>query len=115
MEDSNEHGSDQSTPAVDPANLTKANQESTKNSSTPAVVRGRSRKKIIVCCDGTCNNELDNPDVTNVTRFARCVSATDKQGIPQLVRYMSGVGTGTSSLSNAIEAATGRGAYKLLG
>jgi uncharacterized protein (DUF2235 family) len=55
-------------------------------------------KRIAVCCDGTWNK----PDqvhgnvvcASNVTKIARCISQTDAGGVPQLVFYDKGVGTG---------------------
>jgi uncharacterized protein (DUF2235 family) len=55
-------------------------------------------KRIVICCDGTWNR----PDqvhqgetcASNVTKIARCIAAVDPLGIPQLVFYDKGVGTG---------------------
>ena len=67
------------------------------------------KKKIIVCCDGTWMNAdngtqdhansvwtprspiLQQP--SNVTRIARCVSHSDKRGNEQITYYQSGLGT----------------------
>ncbi|MEP6699229.1 MAG: DUF2235 domain-containing protein [Verrucomicrobiota bacterium] len=54
-------------------------------------------KKLIVCADGTWNteNETDHgaPCPTNVTKIARALLPTDKNGIQQIVRHIDGVGT----------------------
>jgi len=52
----------------------------------------------VICCDGT----WDRPDqvhdgqvcASNVTKIARCIASNDSLGIPQLVFYDRGVGTG---------------------
>jgi hypothetical protein len=77
-------------------------------------------KRIIVCCDGTMNDGVNNAQLlTNVARIARCIHHTDvhncdKAGsdqhyLPQIVYYSSGVGTGTSVAGNIIDGATGQG------
>ncbi|ORY19624.1 hypothetical protein BCR34DRAFT_471960 [Clohesyomyces aquaticus] len=67
-------------------------------------------KRLVVCCDGTWNDSVstDSP-LTNVSRFSRCVEAIGEDGILQIVYYHTGVGSGTSKLSNSIDGATGRG------
>lgn len=54
-------------------------------------------KKIVICCDGTWNapEKLD-PTVrvaTNVLQLSRAVLPRDKQGRPQVVEYVRGIGT----------------------
>jgi uncharacterized protein (DUF2235 family) len=55
-------------------------------------------KRIVVCCDGTWNRPDQVHDgetcASNVTKIARCISPVDPLGIPQLVFYDKGVGTG---------------------
>lgn len=54
-------------------------------------------KRIILCCDGTWNNEDSGDDFTNVARIAWAILPNDtrgKQPISQIVYYHSGVGTG---------------------
>jgi uncharacterized protein (DUF2235 family) len=56
-------------------------------------------KKIILCCDGTWNSadrvEKDGkPCVTNVVKMAVRVARRDDQGVPQIIYYDQGVGTG---------------------
>jgi uncharacterized protein (DUF2235 family) len=60
---------------------------------------GRSHmKRIVVCCDGTWNRPDQVHDgetcASNVTKIARCISPVDSLGVPQLVFYDKGVGTG---------------------
>ena len=55
-------------------------------------------KKLIVCADGTWNsdnNETDPgfPGATNVTKIARSLLPTDKDGVQQVVRHIDGVGS----------------------
>jgi|APLak6261669570_1056073.scaffolds.fasta_scaffold00038_7 uncharacterized protein (DUF2235 family) len=55
-------------------------------------------KKLIVFCDGTWNSaDQESPDnkpcPTNVSRLFEATTATDRQGNPQLVHYIQGVGT----------------------
>jgi uncharacterized protein (DUF2235 family) len=54
-------------------------------------------KKLIVCADGTWNTESETdhgfPCPTNVTKIARAVLPTDKNGVQQVVRHIDGVGT----------------------
>jgi len=51
------------------------------------------KKKLVVFCDGTWNS-ADNPDRTNVFRLYQATEARDAIGQPQVVHYVSGVGTG---------------------
>jgi uncharacterized protein (DUF2235 family) len=55
-------------------------------------------KRILVCCDGTWNrpDQVHNGEVcaSNVTKLARCVAPVDPTGVPQLMFYDKGVGTG---------------------
>jgi hypothetical protein len=72
------------------------------------------RRKIVACCDGTWNSEKFAAPLTNVSRIARCILPYYVQGVPQIVYYQDGVGTGTSKASNIVEGATGRGELRLL-
>lgn len=57
-------------------------------------------KRLIVCADGTwnirdqVNEKTHTRRPTNVTKLARAVLPTDPHGIPQVVIYLEGVGTG---------------------
>src|SRR2546425_10251784 len=55
-------------------------------------------KRIVVCCDGTWNRPDQVHDglvcASNVTKIARCIAPLDATGIPQVVFYDKGVGTG---------------------
>ena len=54
-------------------------------------------KRIIVCCDGTWNDEEAGGEVTNVVRMSRAVLPLDNRSpepIHQVVYYHPGVGTG---------------------
>ncbi len=70
------------------------------------------RKRLIVCCDGTWNKP-DNEHVTNVEKIARTVqsdpSATD--GVHQLVYYTSGVGGGSYEADRLLGGAFGFGLF----
>jgi uncharacterized protein (DUF2235 family) len=63
-------------------------------------------KKLIVCCDGTWNRadqeENGEPCPTNVIRIAYRVAKRAADGVPQIVFYHQGVGTG-----NVIDRYTG--------
>jgi uncharacterized protein (DUF2235 family) len=52
-------------------------------------------KRLIVCCDGTWQ-KLSSPYPTNVVKMAQAVKATAANGIPQIVYYHEGLGTGDS-------------------
>ena len=67
-------------------------------------------KRLIVCCDGTWQ-KLTNPYPTNVVKMAQAVKATDKDGIPQIVYYDEGLGTG-SVLDRLFGGLFGRGIDK---
>lgn len=69
----------------------------------------RPPKKIIVCCDGTMNNDTEDKKLTNVVRLAHCITPVDGQGVIQSVHYQPGVGTGTGRLRNLRESITGKG------
>ena len=69
-------------------------------------------KRLVVCCDGTWNT----PDAmvdgkacpTNVVKMARAVLPRDERGVPQVVLYDEGIGTG-GFLDRVVGGATGRG------
>jgi uncharacterized protein (DUF2235 family) len=54
-------------------------------------------KKLVVCADGTWNTDDDTdhgfPCPTNVTKIARALLPADKDGVPQVVRHIDGVGS----------------------
>ena len=54
-------------------------------------------KRLVICCDGTWNDEDAHPNVTNVVRMSRAVLQSDLRGknpVPQITYYHAGVGTG---------------------
>jgi uncharacterized protein (DUF2235 family) len=50
-------------------------------------------KRLVVCCDGTWQN-LTRPYPTNVVKIAQAIKPSDREGVPQLVFYLEGLGTG---------------------
>jgi len=54
----------------------------------------RCRKRLIICFDGTWNNADNGGNPTNVVRIARAIPSVGADGIPQIVYYEPGVGTG---------------------
>lgn len=91
------------------ARETSVSQPSAAEEPTPE----RKPKRIIVCCDGTWNNETFPTPLTNVSLLSRCILPFSGEGIPQVVLYQPGIGTGTSKLGNAVEGATGRGSLNV--
>jgi hypothetical protein len=87
----------------------------TAESSLPETVTRSAggKKKITVCCDGTWNSENFPTPLTNVSLISRCITPFCEDGVPQIVYYLPGVGTGTSKLVNVVEGATGRGKLHL--
>ncbi len=68
-------------------------------------------KRIVVCCDGTWNDEENSGPVTNVVRLSRAILPLDEHGaqpIVQVVYYHSGVGTG-NELDRLIGGGVGAG------
>jgi uncharacterized protein (DUF2235 family) len=57
-------------------------------------------KRIVLCCDGTWNRadqeENGVPCPTNVVKLGYRVAKRDAQGVPQIVYYDTGVGTGNA-------------------
>ena len=53
-------------------------------------------KRLVVCCDGTWQS-LDNVYPTNVLKMAQAIRMVDHVGIPQVVYYDGGVGTGAGA------------------
>ncbi len=56
-------------------------------------------RRLVICCDGTWNSAGAPDAATNVLRLARAVKAVttgtpERPGIPQIVHYEAGVGTG---------------------
>ncbi|KAK6386883.1 hypothetical protein LTS17_000147 [Exophiala oligosperma] len=83
-----------------------------------ATTNGSTRKRIVICCDGTwMDSDGDYQTPSNVTRIARAIPPVgfDKtvdppQAIHQVVFYQNGVGTGDNSLYNRyVGGATGEG------
>lgn len=67
-------------------------------------------KRIVVCCDGTWNNDDLQSNDTNVARLARAIHGSQQTGgVPQIVLYLRGVGTTGLKLESWIEGATGLG------
>ncbi|KAH8670103.1 hypothetical protein BGZ60DRAFT_527588 [Tricladium varicosporioides] len=65
-------------------------------------------RRLIVCCDGTSKDSKSGNPLTNVARISRCIAAHDED-IAQVVFYMPGVATGTSTINNTYDAIVGRG------
>lgn len=70
-------------------------------------------KRIVICCDGTWNSadqadENAEPCPTNVVRLAYRVAKRDAAGVPQVVYYDPGVGTG-NTIDRLTGGAIGRG------
>ena len=82
---------------------------SSKNPDTSSSRATPFGTKIIVCFDGTWNNESFAAPLTNVARISRCIKRYDLKGNRQVVYYQPGVGTGTSKPGNVVEGITGRG------
>jgi uncharacterized protein (DUF2235 family) len=51
-------------------------------------------RKLIVCCDGTWNEPYQEGAPTNVVKMVRAIRPVDAQGVPQIIFYHPGVGTG---------------------
>jgi hypothetical protein len=58
-----------------------------------AVVTGQNRR-LIICCDGTWDAADKGPAASNVVRMLRCIAPQAANGMPQIVWYHPGVGTG---------------------
>jgi uncharacterized protein (DUF2235 family) len=68
------------------------------------------QKRLFVLCDGTWQDGVNKTrPLTNVATLARCLAPVDDDGCIQVVYYDSGVGNGTSAVSQLIDGATGRG------
>ncbi|GAB4368467.1 MAG: DUF2235 domain-containing protein [Elainellaceae cyanobacterium] len=68
-------------------------------------------KRLIICCDGTWNS-LQRPSQasrSNVAEIARAIPPQDKDGIPQVVFYDDGVGTGYLAIDRLLGGAIGLG------
>ncbi|MCJ2054467.1 DUF2235 domain-containing protein [Methylobacterium sp. J-070] len=67
-------------------------------------------KRLVVCCDGTWNNDDLQTEDTNVARMARAVHGSEATGgVLQIVLYIRGVGTTGLKLETFVEGATGLG------
>lgn len=69
-------------------------------------------KRIVVCCDGTWNRP-ENQNVTNIEKIARTIEtdAERNDGVPQLVHYVKGVGTGWYWTDRLLGGAFGLGLF----
>lgn len=71
-----------------------------------------SSKRIVVCCDGTWNDEDSAEEFTNVVRMARAILPIDGRGgkeTAQIVYYQSGVGTGADLVGRVLGGGVGLG------
>ncbi|KAF2012979.1 hypothetical protein BU24DRAFT_323039, partial [Aaosphaeria arxii CBS 175.79] len=67
-------------------------------------------RRLVVCCDGTWNDSISTESpITNVSRISRLIKAVGDDGVPQILSYQVGIGSGTTGLGNAIDGMTGRG------
>jgi hypothetical protein len=89
--------------------------------ASPATDVHPARKRLIICCDGTTNDGVNTEKpITNVARIARCIKNDhivqeadgSRTSLVQIVMYMRGVATGTSSAANAVDILGGRGMSK---
>ncbi|RDW84569.1 putative peptidoglycan binding containing protein [Coleophoma cylindrospora] len=84
----------------------------------------RQRKRLILCCDGTWMDSDDgytkptlipyNPTAvlqvpSNITRISHALKRHGHDGMPQIIYYHSGVGTGTSIIDNITGGLLGTG------
>ncbi|KAF2415751.1 hypothetical protein EJ08DRAFT_739706 [Tothia fuscella] len=100
----------QNDPAVKSPSQPASESETQERGETAAVEAPLPPKRLIICCDGTWNDSVStNNPLTNVARFSRCVNDRTNTGILQIVYYHTGVGRGTSKISNSIDGAIGRG------
>lgn len=69
-------------------------------------------KRIVICCDGTWNRP-ENENVTNIEKIARTVETDLARtgGVPQLVHYVKGVGTGWYWIDRLLGGAFGLGLF----
>jgi hypothetical protein len=51
-------------------------------------------RRLVICCDGTWNKPDRRARTTNVVRMARAILPESRDGLPQIVYYHPGVGTG---------------------
>lgn len=51
-------------------------------------------KRLVCCFDGTWNDDSRETALTNVVRLRRAILSRDAGGVPQMVRYVIGIGTG---------------------
>lgn len=76
----------------------------------------RSKKRLIVCCDGTWN-DLEMRDLTNVGRLVQALLPTGMSNgaeIPQIVFYDDGVGADSNGLQRKLEGMVGMGIDNLI-
>lgn len=65
-------------------------------------------KRIVIACDGTWNR-LDAPFPTNVAKLARAIETVGRDGAPQIVCHLDGVGSGrgTGRLARGLDRVLG--------
>ncbi|TGJ86864.1 hypothetical protein E0Z10_g1916 [Xylaria hypoxylon] len=66
------------------------------------------RRRLIVCCDGTWHDNDTEDPLSNVARIAMCISSDDPNPnfpFTQILHYQSGVGTSAFALENLYEGA----------
>lgn len=79
-----------------------------KNEDCRTHVEGK--RRLVVCCDGTWNDSISTESpITNVSRISRLIKAVGDDGVPQILSYQPGIGSGTSKLGSVIDGMTGRG------
>ncbi|MDB5373152.1 MAG: hypothetical protein JWP04_1794 [Belnapia sp.] len=71
-----------------------------------------SKKRLVVCCDGTWQDNDTGTDFTNVTRMARAVLPHDLRSaepVAQIVYYLAGVGTSGGTIDRLFGGGLGLG------
>ncbi|NMW32200.1 peptigoglycan-binding protein LysM [Altererythrobacter sp. RZ02] len=76
-------------------------------------MKQKPNKRLIFCFDGTFNKlAVDEP--TNVARMAQMVRPVARDGVPQVVYYDEGIGTGVGGLRKLAQGAFGWGMLPIL-
>lgn len=76
-------------------------------------MKQKPNKRLIFCFDGTFNKlAVDEP--TNVARMAQMVRPVARDGVPQVVYYDEGIGTGVGGVRKLAQGAFGWGMLPIL-
>ena len=66
-------------------------------------------KRIILCLDGTWNDDRAGSTLTNVAKLHRSVAGSDNSGVRQIAHYLQGIASTAGETAQFLKGAVGFG------